>query len=184
MNLFNRLFRRKPQDVPPERTNACIATMDTYLRGIMSHYGMEHFQGDSQAKQVLSVYSFVGVFFWRYEYPGHAAAINSAAGTCRLSGLVYQFLWLQARRGYRESRGGHYRHSRSNFAPVCHHSPRGGWFHPLAAAFRRRRSQGLRDGDGRDSEGRGKGITKRYSERMVRDSALILFGRILFFMAP
>ena len=60
MNLFNRLFRRKPQDVQPERINACIATMDTYLRGIMSHYGMEHFQGDSQAKQVLSVYSFGG----------------------------------------------------------------------------------------------------------------------------
>ena len=35
--------------------------MEQYLRGIMSHYGDAHFQGDTQAKQILSVYSFGGI---------------------------------------------------------------------------------------------------------------------------
>ena len=35
--------------------------MEQYLRGIMSHYGDAHFQGDTQAKQILSVYAFGGI---------------------------------------------------------------------------------------------------------------------------
>jgi hypothetical protein len=62
MGLLNRLFGQKPPpDAPPERIQESIATMEKYLRGIMSHYGEAHFQGDTQAKQILSVYSFGGV---------------------------------------------------------------------------------------------------------------------------
>jgi hypothetical protein len=60
MGLFNRLFGQKLQDAPPERVSESVATMETYLRGIMTHYGEQHFQGDTQAKQILSVYSFGG----------------------------------------------------------------------------------------------------------------------------
>lgn len=35
--------------------------MEQYLRSIMAHCGDAHFQGDSQAKQILSVYSFGGI---------------------------------------------------------------------------------------------------------------------------
>ena len=62
MGLFNRLFGQKlPPDAPPERVSESVATMEQYLRGIMSHYGDAHFQGDTQAKQILSVYSFGGI---------------------------------------------------------------------------------------------------------------------------
>ena len=62
MGLFNRLFGQKPPpDAPPERVNESVATMEQYLRGIMSHYGDAHFQGDTQAKQILLVYSFGGI---------------------------------------------------------------------------------------------------------------------------
>jgi hypothetical protein len=62
MGLFGRLFGQKPpQDAPPERVRESVATMEQYLRGIMTHYGDEHFQGDSQAKQILAVYSFGGI---------------------------------------------------------------------------------------------------------------------------
>jgi len=62
MGLFNRLFRQKPPpDVPMERVSESVATMEQYLRGIMSHYGGAHFQGDTQAKEILSVYSFGGI---------------------------------------------------------------------------------------------------------------------------
>ena len=62
MGLFNRLFGQKPPpDAPPERVSESVATMEQYLRGIMSHYGESHFQGDTQAKQILSVYSFGGI---------------------------------------------------------------------------------------------------------------------------
>jgi hypothetical protein len=62
MGLFNRLFGQKPPpDAPPERVSESVATMEQYLRGIMSHYGDAHFQGDTQAKQILTVYSFGGI---------------------------------------------------------------------------------------------------------------------------
>jgi hypothetical protein len=62
MGLFNRLFRRKqPPDAPAEGVRETIATMEQYLRGIMSHYGDIHFQGATQAKAILSVYSFGGM---------------------------------------------------------------------------------------------------------------------------
>lgn len=61
MGLFNRLFGQKPQEAPPERVPESIETMQQYLRGIMAHYGESHFQGDTQAKQILSVYSFGGI---------------------------------------------------------------------------------------------------------------------------
>lgn len=62
MGLLNRLFGQKaPPDAPPERVSESIATMEQYLRSIMSHYGESHFQGDTQAKQILSVYSFGGI---------------------------------------------------------------------------------------------------------------------------
>jgi hypothetical protein len=61
MGLFNRLFGQKPQDAPPERVSESVAAMETYLRSIMARYGEQHFQGDTQAKQVLSVYSFGGI---------------------------------------------------------------------------------------------------------------------------
>ena len=62
MGLFNRLFGQKlPPDARPERVSKSVATMEQYLHGIMSNYGDAHFQGDTQAKQILSVYSFGGV---------------------------------------------------------------------------------------------------------------------------
>lgn len=61
MGLLNRLFGQKQPDAPSERLNESIATMEKYLRGITSHYGDVHFQGDTQAKQILSVYSFGGI---------------------------------------------------------------------------------------------------------------------------
>ncbi len=61
MGLFNRLFGRKQQEAPPERISESVATLERYVRGIMSHYGEAHFQGDTQAQQILSVYAFGGV---------------------------------------------------------------------------------------------------------------------------
>ena len=61
MGLFNRLFGQKTQDAPPERIRESIATMEQYLRGLITHYGDAHFQGDTQAKQILSVYCFGGI---------------------------------------------------------------------------------------------------------------------------
>lgn len=62
MGLFDRLFRQKPPpEAPPERISESIATMQRYLQGIMSHYGDAHFQGDTQARQILAVYSFGGI---------------------------------------------------------------------------------------------------------------------------
>jgi len=61
MGLFNRLFGQKPPpDAPSERVRESVEMMSQYLRTIMAHYGDEHFQGDTQAKQILSVYSFGG----------------------------------------------------------------------------------------------------------------------------
>jgi hypothetical protein len=64
MGLFNRLFGEKPvaqPEAPSERVSESVATLERFIRGIMSHYGDTHFQGDTQAKQILSVYSFGGV---------------------------------------------------------------------------------------------------------------------------
>lgn len=62
MGFFNRLFGQKEvPEAPSERISESVATMEQYVRGIMSHYGESHFQGDTQAKQILSVYSFGGV---------------------------------------------------------------------------------------------------------------------------
>lgn len=60
MNIFKRLFRKEP-DAKPESIRESVVTMERYVRGIMTHYGEAHFQGDTQAKQILSVYSFGGV---------------------------------------------------------------------------------------------------------------------------
>lgn len=79
MGLFDRLFGQKlPPDAPPERVSESVATMEKYLRGIMSHYGDEHFQSDTQAKQILSVYSFGGISALAIQYqmsPPQAHAI-------------------------------------------------------------------------------------------------------------
>ena len=62
MGLFSRLFGQPPpQHAPPERVGESVATMERYLRDIISHFGDTHFQGDTQAKQILSVYSFGGI---------------------------------------------------------------------------------------------------------------------------
>ena len=60
MGLFNRLFGPK-QEAPPESINTSFHTMEEFARSIMAHYGAEHFQGDTQAKQVLSLYCFGGL---------------------------------------------------------------------------------------------------------------------------
>jgi hypothetical protein len=61
MGLLDRLFGKKQQDAPPERVSESVATLEQYIGSIMSHYGESHFAGDTQAKQILSVYSFGGV---------------------------------------------------------------------------------------------------------------------------
>lgn len=62
MGLFNRLTGQKSSPgSPPERIKESITTIEEYLRGIMSHYGEANFQGETQAKQILSVYSFGGI---------------------------------------------------------------------------------------------------------------------------
>lgn len=85
MRLFNRLFGQKPPpEAPPERISESIATMQQYLQGIMSHYGDVHFEGDSQAKQILSVYSFGGISALAMQYqmsPPQAHAVCLALFT-------------------------------------------------------------------------------------------------------
>lgn len=61
MGILNRLFGSKQPDVDPELINGSLATMEQYLRGIMSSYGDTHFQSDTSAKQILSVYAFGGI---------------------------------------------------------------------------------------------------------------------------
>ena len=61
MGLLDRLFGKKQRDAPPERVSESVATLEQYIGAIMSHYGESHFAGDTQAKQILSVYSFGGV---------------------------------------------------------------------------------------------------------------------------
>jgi len=61
MGLFDRLFGRKSPEMSAERIPELVATIEQYLRSIMTHYGEAHFEGDTQAKQVLSVYSFGGM---------------------------------------------------------------------------------------------------------------------------
>jgi hypothetical protein len=60
MGLFKRLFGQK-QGAAPERVSEAVEILDRYVRRIMNHYGEAHFGGDSQASQILSVYSFGGV---------------------------------------------------------------------------------------------------------------------------
>ena len=61
MGLFDKVFGGKKQEIPAKQINEVIATMEQYLRVITTHYGETHFQGDTQAKQILSVYAFGGV---------------------------------------------------------------------------------------------------------------------------
>jgi len=49
------------QEAPAEKINEAVETLERFARSIMSKYGDSHFQGDTQAKQILSVYSFGGV---------------------------------------------------------------------------------------------------------------------------
>ena len=60
MGLFNRLFGKTPE-APPEKIQEAVETSERFVRAIMSHYGEAEFQGDTQAKQILTVYSFGGV---------------------------------------------------------------------------------------------------------------------------
>jgi hypothetical protein len=60
MGLFSRIFGPK-QEAPPEVINEALHMMEKYATGIMAHYGEEHFKGDTQAKQVLSLYCFGGL---------------------------------------------------------------------------------------------------------------------------
>src|SRR5512145_3153098 len=60
MGLLSRIFGPK-QEAPPEAINDAFHTMEKFARGIMAHYGEQHFQGDTQAKQVLSLYCFGGL---------------------------------------------------------------------------------------------------------------------------
>ena len=64
MGILNRLFGQKPEpqpEAPQQRVSESVATLERFLRGIMTHFGEAHFRGDTQAKQILSVYSFGGV---------------------------------------------------------------------------------------------------------------------------
>jgi hypothetical protein len=63
MGLFNRIFGQKQemQHAPPERITESVETLNRYAHAVMSHYGESHFQGDTQAKQIFSVYIFGGV---------------------------------------------------------------------------------------------------------------------------
>jgi|SRR5579862_558470 len=60
MGILNRLFGPK-QEAPPEIINDAVHTMENFARSIMKHYGEQHFEGDTQAKQVLSLYCFGGL---------------------------------------------------------------------------------------------------------------------------
>ena len=59
MGLFGRLFGEK-QEAPPEKIRESVSTMSRYLRELMKHHGDSEFEGDSQAKEILAVYSFGG----------------------------------------------------------------------------------------------------------------------------
>jgi hypothetical protein len=60
MGILSRLFGPKPE-APPEAVNTAVQTIEQFAQTIMAHYGEQHFQGDTQAKQVLSLYCFGGV---------------------------------------------------------------------------------------------------------------------------
>ena len=70
MGLLNRLFgqKKEAQEAPPESIRESVATMERYVRAIMSHYGDAHFQSDAQPKEILAVYCFGGVSALAMQY--------------------------------------------------------------------------------------------------------------------
>lgn len=61
MGLFDRFRGPKPAEAPPEAIRSSVTLLAEYAQNIRGHFGEEHFNGDSQAKQILSVYCFGGV---------------------------------------------------------------------------------------------------------------------------
>ena len=60
MGLFSRIFGPK-QEAPPETVSLAVQTSEKFARAIMAHYGQKEFDGDTQAKQVLTLYTFGGI---------------------------------------------------------------------------------------------------------------------------
>lgn len=59
-SFFSRLFGRN-REAPPERISESMETLTRYVHDMMSAFGECHFQEDTMAKQILSVYAFGGV---------------------------------------------------------------------------------------------------------------------------
>ena len=91
MGFFGRLFfgEKQPQEAPPERVKESVATLEGYARGIMSHYGETHFTGDTQAKLILSVYSFGGVSALAMQYQMSQAQAHAVCMTLFMQ--VFEF---------------------------------------------------------------------------------------------
>jgi hypothetical protein len=49
------------EEAPPEKIREAVNTLERFARSIMCDYGEQNFQGDTQAKQILSVYCFGAV---------------------------------------------------------------------------------------------------------------------------
>lgn len=49
------------QDAPVEKVSEVVESVERFARRIMNQYGDLEFQGDTQAKQILSVYCFGGI---------------------------------------------------------------------------------------------------------------------------
>ena len=81
MGLFDRFLGRKPPAAAPaEAIQSSVALLADYARAIRDHFGEENFHGDSQAKQILSVYCFGGVSALAMEHKmsvpqGHAVCL-------------------------------------------------------------------------------------------------------------
>jgi hypothetical protein len=61
MGLFSKLFGSKEEEAPGEVIRESRETMERYLADIRKQYGESEFDGETQAKQILAVYSFGGV---------------------------------------------------------------------------------------------------------------------------
>lgn len=46
---------------PPNAIRKSVETLECYVRDIMKHYGQSEFEGHTQAKEVLAIYSFGGI---------------------------------------------------------------------------------------------------------------------------
>ena len=115
MGLFSRIFGPK-QEAPPEVISEALETMEKYATGIMAHYGEENFKGDTQAKQVLSLYCFGGLGALAIQHK-----MSQPQALCDCLGAPDFLLWLSARGRRRKGTSLHYGDTRPHLPPLPDH---------------------------------------------------------------